>query len=1176
MDGATNVSEGNTRITLALVRPFARLVLLTAAVLLLPVETNAQVRSASADGNVAEVLDAAELNSQVLQLFGQGRYAEAVPLAQRGLAIVEKAHGPEHPDTGTRLNNLAELYRALGRYDDALPLYTRALAVSEKAHGPEHLVTGIRLNNLGSLYRAMGRYDSVLPLYVRALAIFEKARGPEHLDTGTSLSSLASLYQDMGRHDQALPLFTRALAISEKAQGPEHPVTGVRLNNLASLYQAMGRDDRALPLYTRALAISELAEGPEHAVTGRRLNNLANLHHNMGRYDQALALYTRALAISEKALGPQHPDTGIRLNNLAELYRDMGLYEQALPLYTRALAISELVQGPEHRATGIRLNNLAELYRDMGLYEQALPLYARALAIFESALGPGHPDTGVSLSSLASTYRNMGRYDQALPLFTRALGISEQALGPEHPATGTSLNNLAVLFQDMGRYDQALPLYARALAISEQTQGPKHPDTASRLSNLALLHHRMGRSSRALPLLARALAISEMAQGPEHPATGTHLNNLGLIHNAMGRNGEALPILTRALAISETAHGPEHPDTGRSLNNLAVVYWQQGRRNEATRLWQRALPITSRGDLPELAWSVQDWLSLALTNAAPSVAIFWGKQSVNTIQTLRANLASLDRETQQSFLRNKRGAYTGLADLLVTHGRLAEAEQVLALLKEQESFELLRRTADGAERPQADYVGPAERAAALEYEALSRQALARATELQALSRLHSSIRTPEQTARLRELQDQAQVWNQGFQSWLTRLSASFAADEANRQARRQQVQDESTQMQRLLAKAGDSTTVGLHYVLTDKQLSVIVSTSRASAGRRFAVDSAALNRQIAQLRQALQDPKLDPRPAAQALYDVLVKPLEPDLHAAGATTLVFSLTGNIRYIPFAALHDGQQWLVQRLALAQVTLAALPTAASATPWRVAGMGTTRAHTGFSALPAVRQELAGIVQATGNNGVLPGSISLDEAFTRERLEDTLAERYPVLHIGSHFVFRPGDESRSFLLLGDGNRMTLGQLAQLDFEGVQLLALSACDTASGGGHNEYGAEVEGLATIVVKRGAKSVLASLWPVADESTAQLMRGFYLARLGGTGAQAAAGAGNPTGRARALQQAQLRLMSSGPVTANPQPERGASRADKRQDRSPVWPADPKQPYAHPYFWAPFVLMGSWS
>jgi CHAT domain-containing protein len=140
----------------------------------------------------------------------------------------------------------------------------------------------------------------------------------------------------------------------------------------------------------------------------------------------------------------------------------------------------------------------------------------------------------------------------------------------------------------------------------------------------------------------------------------------------------------------------------------------------------------------------------------------------------------------------------------------------------------------------------------------------------------------------------------------------------------------------------------------------------------------------------------------------------------------------------------------------------------------------------------------------------------------------------------VFRPGNEASSFLLLGDGDKLTLSRIRQdrFDFSRVDLVTLSACETGVGGGDKAGGEEVEGLGAVVQKQGAKGVIATLWPVADESTGQLMQHFY--RLRDV---------EKLSKAAALKQAQLRLLQA--------EAGGASR------------------FAHPFYWAPFILMGNW-
>jgi CHAT domain-containing protein/tetratricopeptide (TPR) repeat protein len=372
--------------------------------------------------------DVKKLIGRYNQLYKEGRYREAIPLAERVLAIRETSLGPEHPDTASTLNNVAELYRAAGDFAKAEPLHKRSLAIREKVLGPEHPDTATSLNNLAILYRAMGDYARAESLYGRALGVCEKVLGPEHPNTATSLNNLADLYRAMGEFAKAEPLYRRSLAIREKARGPEHPETAASLNNLAHLYYAMGDLAKAEPLLKRSLVICEKVLGPEHPNTAQSLNNLAHVYKAMGDLAKAEPLYGRSLAICEKVLGPEHPDTAQPLNNLAGFYVAMGDLAKAEALLKRSLAIREKTLSPDHPHLAESLNNLAVLYERTGDFAKAEPLCRRALAIMEKVLGPDHPDTAATLGNLAKLHVDAGRYRDALPLLLRSQGIEAKLI----------------------------------------------------------------------------------------------------------------------------------------------------------------------------------------------------------------------------------------------------------------------------------------------------------------------------------------------------------------------------------------------------------------------------------------------------------------------------------------------------------------------------------------------------------------------------------------------------------------------------------------------------------------------------------------------------------------------------------------------------------------------------
>jgi CHAT domain-containing protein len=376
---------------------------------------------------------------------------------------------------------------------------------------------------------------------------------------------------------------------------------------------------------------------------------------------------------------------------------------------------------------------------------------------------------------------------------------------------------------------------------------------------------------------------------------------------------------------------------------------------------------------------------------------------------------------------------------------------------------------------------------------------------------------------------------------------------------------------------GTNDAVIISTIIGADRLQIIVTTPNVQEPHTIEISSAKLNGLVADFRNALKDPRIDPRPAGQKLYEVLLKPIETDLAGAKAKTLIWSLDGTLRYVPLAALWDGQHYLVERFQNVVIALASRSKMAreplAVSQWRALGLGVSKGWGNFPPLDAVPEELKGIVRqdnaggatAPDERGVLPGRRLLDADFTRSNLERALG-RYSIIHIASHFDFLPGKEKSSFLLLGDGTGLTLDAISSSTplFDKVELLTLSACNTATGS--DAEGAEVEGFGVLAQKQGALAVLATLWEVADASTGQLMREFYRLREA-----------NPQWtKAEALRQAQLELLTGQTKVSQTRTQRAEIVGGEAGSSSqPSFTPDANAPLAHPYYWAPFILIGNW-
>lgn len=317
---------------------------------------------------------------------------------------------------------------------------------------------------------------------------------------------------------------------------------------------------------------------------------------------------------------------------------------------------------------------------------------------------------------------------------------------------------------------------------------------------------------------------------------------------------------------------------------------------------------------------------------------------------------------------------------------------------------------------------------------------------------------------------------------------------------------------------------------------------------------------------------------SQTLYRILFEPpVAKALEAAGAKTLLWSLDDVLRYVPIAALYDGKEYLVERYQNVLLTpdRSRLLEAPQVTGVTGLAMGVSKVYNPadkLGPLHFVPAELDSVVrsdQAPASHGPIAGSILLDDKFTEKNMDDALSNQPRVVHIASHYVYEPGSDANSFLLLGgkdsggQGFHLTLADLRddpRISFKDAELVTLSGCETALGANTGD-GHEVDGLGMVVIEdKHAKAAMATLWKVDDESTGLLMAEFYRRWIETPGLT----------KAEALRQAQLALLQgSAGRTARTSPSAGgASTAAPPGQRGAA-------PYANPYYWAPFVLIGNW-
>jgi CHAT domain-containing protein/tetratricopeptide (TPR) repeat protein len=901
------------------------------------------------------------------------------------------------------------------------------------------------------------------------------------------------------------------------------------LKRLGFTYASVTRYEKAIDSYEQALAIERGAR--DHAGQAATLNRLGLLYVSSSRYGKAIDSYEQALAIERKA--GDCPGAGATLNELGETYRSLSQYAKAIGFYEEALAIQR--EAGDRKGESRTLNGLGEVYRSMGQYAKAIGFYEQALAIVVEA--GDRAGEGATLNNLGTAATSKSQYAKAIGFYDQALAIEREA--GNRKGEGASLNDLGAIYYLLGQYPRAIGFYEQALAIRRDVRD--RAGEGATLHNLGGANDALGYQAKAIDFYDQALFIRREAR--DRAGEGATLNNLAGTYYGRSQYAKAIGFYEQSLAIMIEVG--DRAGEGATLNNLGKSYAALSQYAKANEFFEQALPIRREvGDRAGEGMTLSNLMHILSSQGRPRLAVLFGKQAVNAYQQIRQELVGLDRDTRKTYLESKEYTYRGLADLLLAQDRIAEAQQVLNLLKEEEFFDFIRR--DSQQSPslagRADLT-PAEADWNRGYNEIAGRLTELGRERGDLMALRT--RTAEQDARLASLDRDLTLAFKAFQKFLAGLDTEAAQQKLSKE-KLEQVEDSEALMETLRELGAG--TVAIYTLVTEDKLRLILITPNVIKTSEAAITRTDLNTKIVAFRQSLENPRSDPRPMARELYKLIVGPIEKDLAGAKAGTLMWSLDLALRYLPVAALHDGDHYLVETFRNVVFTPASNANLKDvpAVEWRALGLGVSKPHEGFGPLPGAQKELEAIIhdEATGTHGILPGAIELDEAFTEQSMLTALRQHYRVVHIASHFRFKPGNETDSYLLLGDGGHMSLADVGMMvnPFGGVDLLTLSACDTAIGGtGAN--GKEVEGFGVLAQRKGAKAVIATLWPVADASTNELMQTFYQIRESKPG----------TTKAEALRQAQLELLNG----------------------SVKFGGGPAAPYTHPYYWAPFILIGNW-
>jgi CHAT domain-containing protein len=890
------------------------------------------------------------------------------------------------------------------------------------------------------------------------------------------------------------------------------------LSNIGVVYRAQGDYQRSLESYEGSVKRWEALGQP--AGMARTLMSIGILRYFQGNYDAALASYRSSLKMLE---GSDDKDTAASaLNGIGAIHRELGEYDLALDFYGQSLRVAE-AQDNKIRI-GIALNNIGILYRSWGNYARALEYFQRSYDLrvpLGDKLG-----MSITMLNIGDIHQLQGNYNLSLDYFQKSLALRE-ALGDKE-GIATVLSAIGEGYRLLGRYDLSLQVLQRSLSLREAL-GNK-PRIARTLHNLGNVLLSQSDTASAIQFYERALALEDEA-GDKERSVET-LNMIGLAHEAQGAHEKALESVSRAAALA------------RQINYSQGIWHSRAVAGRAHR---------------------------ALNQAGEAQMAF--DEAIRTIESLRAQAAGNEQQRQYFFV-DKISPYAEMVALLVAQNRPAEALMYAERAKARVLLDVLGTGRSNIIKAMTPVEQAQERKLRQELSTLNAQAQREAAQARPdalrMAALHKQL-------------DRARLDFDAFTNVLYSLHPEL------RLQRGDAPPSSVVQLNDLLSVPD---TALVEYVIGDEQTFLFVITgpeqgaaeTQRTTPRTAEVAAAAvavktaspvlkvytlnikrrtLIERVGRFRRQLAERDLMFGGASQALYDLLLSPARAQLQ--GKTSLVIVPDETLWELPFQALQSpaGRYALEEHAISYAPSLSVLRAmvlrrrgqTAKSTPLPdllafgnplIDGM-TGKAETGgflsagTGALPEAERQVRTLAQMYGaaNSKVYTG------AEAREDLLKVEAGKYRILHLAAHGVLNDASPMYSHIVLAQGKADTkedglleTWELLNLDLRG-DMVVLSACETARGSVRPGEG--MVGLSWGFFVAGSPTTLVSQWKVDSAGTTELMLGFYR-HLRASASPPKAPKSQLPPKAAALREAALKLLSS-------------------------------EHYAHPFYWAGFVLIG---
>ncbi|QHT70238.1 CHAT domain-containing protein [Rhodocytophaga rosea] len=911
-----------------------------------------------------------------------------------------------------------------------------------------------------------------------------------------------------------------------------------------------------------------------------------------GRYDSSMVFYDQAAAVYKKyQLWKRYIDCNYKLSRCLI---SQGKYDQAQQKATEVMQESQQKLGPDHPLEADAYHSMALVSNYKGDSNKSLELHHKALDIRRKAFGENNASVSSSYYSIGNVYIARAEYDKALEYFQKDFNINLHLHGEEDPVLGSTYHSLSTIYTAKNDYTQALEYCQKAARVFVKAYTENHPNVATSYHLAGRIYSYLGENEKALDYYQKALQIRLKFVSENHASVANDYIRIGQIHFKRGEHDQALLYYQKALINRKKSLGNLNPYVAEPYHFLGDVYIAKGEYDQALDGYQHAI----MANMPSFQDSLVQYNppmgnqqtiyldGVILLNSLELKADAFRKKFTKTQAASDLQLAIATYLTTDTLIQRIQQSLTSENDKLMLAGRAkkifqASLQTCLSLHAVTGEKQYLQQAFYFAERGKANILSATlAETKAKAFAGIPDSLLIQDQQLnkyinnytQQIAKLVTSGPGAD-SSKLQEYQNELFSAHRTQEKLMAALETHYPR---YHQLKYQSSLVTPSQLQSVL----DAQTALMEYVVSDSLLQVFVITRKSYQLHSVSLDSLFVRR-LSAFRQAILS-------GDQDLYEQTAYPLYQTLFAhplpKSIKELILIPEGELTTLPFEALLTSgdvnkKEYLLEKYAISYAYSASLlyerlqqkqtsqekhllamapvfedsasnvimasnrsvlsglqtePVAAAEQTGekRIAMRGQLLDGTYVSPLLASKGEVETIASLFEQKGY-KASLYLHQQAGEEKLKAKGMAAYNYIHIATHgFVNGQYPELSGLLFAqdstsGEDGILYTGEIYNLALQ-AELVTLSACET--GLGKLAKGEGIIGLTRALLYAGAKNVVVSFWKVPDNSTAELMGYFYKALLSGKS------------KGAALQQAKMKMIAN-------------------------------KDYSHPFFWAPFILVG---